>query len=191
MEDHRGKGILAGDWIKPDPALQDEEKRRYIAHETIRWLTGRLCVDAKAIAATHTDPTEFEEEIEAGRWPAARLYKVLWMLERSPLASILPKDYEARFHYVGNWAADVCLDHLNGYEAGVPASQLAVGFVTQDRLPTGKVIADYWPEVARPSLDDRIDTLQKMLFSMELRISWPTLLVVVVYMWFLVALWRT
>lgn len=144
IDDHRGRGILAGDWIKPDPVMTRQETRRYVISEIENWLTGRICSHAKEVAIAFPDPTELAAEIASGSWPAARLYMILWALERSPGGLLLPKDLERRFHFVGQWAADVCIDHLRGYEATESHAKMAVEFILTDRLPSGGVIADYW-----------------------------------------------
>ena len=143
LDDHRGLGILAGDWIKPDPVMTRQETRRYVVAETERWLTGRICSHAKDISVAGLDPADVGLLVADGKWPAMRLYLVANALEDT---DIVPKSADPAiwYHTVGSWAAGVCADHLNGYEAGCAAAKLAVGFVTTDRLPGSKVIADFW-----------------------------------------------
>lgn len=146
LEDHRGRGILAGDWIKPDPVMTRQETRRYVVAETERWLTGRICRHAQDLETVDDLPhATLEAEVATGRWPAARLYLVADALEGTDIIP-LPVDPAERYHAVGSWAAKVCEDHLRGYAAEVPAAKLAVGFVTTDLLPCGpsKVIASFW-----------------------------------------------
>lgn len=163
--DHRGRGILAGDFvapdgsdlvartatragdfIKPDPAMTRLETRRYVVAEMRRWLTeSAIASHAREICATIAEPAEVAPLVAAGRWPAARLYLVLAALEAMPRGLVeLPRDYEERFHAAARWAADVCEDYLHGYEAVIPAARMAVGFVTDDRLPNGETIASHW-----------------------------------------------
>lgn len=146
LDDHRGRGILAGDFIKPDPAMTRLETRRYVVAEMRRWLTeSPIAYHAREIAGTVVEPAEVAPLVAAGRWPAARLYLVLAALEAMPRGLVeLPRDYEERFHAAARWAADVCEDYLHGYEAVIPAARMAVGFVTDDRLPGGQTIASYW-----------------------------------------------
>lgn len=146
IDDHRGRGILAGDFIKPDPAMTRQETRRYVVAEMRRWLTeSSIASHAREIATTVVEPAEVAPLVAAGRWPAARLYLVLAGLEAMPHGLVeLPRDYEERFHAAARWAADVCEDYLHGYEAVIPAARMAVGFVTDDLLPGGQTIASFW-----------------------------------------------
>jgi hypothetical protein len=76
-----------------------------------------------------------------GTWPAARLYTLLYIREASRA------DYEERFHLVGEWAADVCADYLQGVRPFADlkdAEAIAVGFVCIDNLPCGKTIDSFW-----------------------------------------------
>lgn len=132
-------GILPGDFIKPDPALTQRETRVYILEELQRWLTGSICQDAKDV-----DAADLESYLEAGTWPAARLYAVLQLLEKDHSYILPPASEMDRFQFVGQWAVSVCLDYLSGYEAGIPAAVLATGFVTTDKLPSGRTIESFW-----------------------------------------------
>ncbi len=146
LDDHRGRGILAGDFIKPDPAMTRQETRRYVVAEMRRWLTeSPIAAHAREICGVIAEPAEVAPLVAAGRWPAARLYLVLAALEAMPRGTVeLPRDYEERFDAAARWAADVCEDYLHGYEAVIPAARMAVGFVTDDLLPGGQTIASYW-----------------------------------------------
>jgi hypothetical protein len=162
LSDHQGQGILAGDFIKPDPVLTRQETRRYVVAELERWLTGRICVHAKDVSIVGDgDPAAVATLVAAGRWPAARLWLVLEGLKGVAEQVGLPADYEERFHWAGRWAANVCADHLRGYEAVAPAAQMAVGFVTTDLLPGGRTIDSFWNHSpfealrAAPPLPDR------------------------------------
>ena len=132
-------GILPGDFIKPDPALTQRETRVYILEELQRWLTGSICQDAKDV-----DAADLESYLEAGTWPAARLYAVLQLLEKDHSYILPPASEMDRFQFVGQWAVSVCSDYLSGYEAGIPAAVLATGFVTTDKLPSGRTIESFW-----------------------------------------------
>ena len=140
---HRDRGILPGDFIKPDPALTRQECRKYLLAELERWLTGRICSHAKEIAGSYPDVADLTASVEAGKWPAARLYTVLHMLERSNTL-VLPTDYEERFHFAAEWCIDICADRLKGNEPVIPEAIAAAGFVTTDKLPGGRVIASFW-----------------------------------------------
>lgn len=145
LSDHQGQGILAGDYIKPDPVMTRQETRRYVVAELERWLTGRICVHAKEISVAFDGaPEQVALSVAEGRWPAARLWLVLKGLENTTAPVGLPADPEERFHWVGRWATAVCVDHLHGYEAKIPAAQMAVGFVTTDILPCGRTIDSFW-----------------------------------------------
>jgi len=140
---HRDCGILAGDFIKPDPVLTRRETRKYLVAELERWLTGRICRHAKEISIVYSDPSEVAASVEDGMWPAARLYTVLYLLERSNTL-VLPTDYDERFQFAAEWCIDICTDHLRGYEAVIPAAVMATGFVAIDKMPCGSVIESFW-----------------------------------------------
>jgi hypothetical protein len=139
----RGRGILPGDFIKPDPALTQRETRTYILEELQRWLTGRICEDAKDVGGDFS-ADDLVPYLEAGTWPAGRLYSVLQLLEKDASYILPPADEMDHFHFVGQWAVSVCSDYLSGYEPGIPAAVLATGFVTDDRLPCGRTIESFW-----------------------------------------------
>jgi len=163
FDSHAGLGILAGDFIKPDPALTQRENRAYILTELDRWLTGRICGHAKEISVTGT-PADLATHLREGTWPSARLFAVLQTLENDNNI-LLPTNYEERFYHVGKWASVVCADYLNGYEPVIPAAVLAAGFVTTDLLPGGRTIESYWDlspfEALRSAppltIDDQLD----------------------------------
>ena len=134
-------GILPGDFIKPDPALTRSETRQYILAELARLLSGRICSHAKEVSVTHADPADFADDLAAGRWPAARLYNVLYLLERG---GELPTEYEERFRYAGEWSLEICKNYLNGNPSDLPAALVARGFVTTDLLPCGRTIESFW-----------------------------------------------
>jgi hypothetical protein len=144
LADHRGRGILAGDWIKPDPVGTRQETRRYVVAETYRWLTGRLCVDAAAVGLEIADAREVLAEVAAGSWPAARLHLILWAMSAGR-EHRLPVEPAERYVYAGRWAAQVCERYLREERAPRGALEtMAVEFVVRDRLPGGGVIADFW-----------------------------------------------
>jgi len=76
-----------------------------------------------------------------GTWPAARLYTLLYIREATSA------DYEERFHLVGEWAAEVCADYLQGVRPFADlkdAEAIAVGFVCTDILPCGQTVDSFW-----------------------------------------------
>ena len=173
-------GILPGDFIKPDPALTQRETRVYILEELQRWLTGSICQDAKDVGAVDLEPY-----LEAGTWPAARLYAVLQLLEKDHSYILPPTSEMDRFQFVGQWAVSVCSDYLSGYEAGIPAAVLATGFVTTDKLPSGRTIESFWDHspferlreapplteesetdiFPKPSIDDHLDGVTELFYK--------------------------
>ena len=141
---HKGRGILPGDFIKPDPALTRLETRNYVLTELGRWLDGDIVDHAMDIAEAGLTPDDVAIDMASGLWPAARLFSVVRALEKSHMAIHLPADTEDRFFYAARWARDVCTDHLCGYYPGNPVAILASGFVANDLLPNGLVIEGYW-----------------------------------------------
>ena len=149
LADHRGRGILPGDWIKPDPTMTRREVREYLITETRQWLTGgRLGAQAREIGIAGLSPLELTEIVGAGQWPAARL----WLLESAmdegsgseSGSGSGPRDPVERTCWVGGWAADVCERILRGAEPVGSLETLAAGFVLVDRLPCGRTIASWW-----------------------------------------------
>lgn len=148
VTDHIGRGIRAGDFIKPDPHDARETQRRHILRELRTWLTERLYGSARL--ASHTDMSEDEirDAMAEGRgWPGGRLWLLLQEMRSAgiPLPGS-PADTGDCLRQAGTWAADVCERWLKYGERPVwTAETLALGFVTEDRLPNGRTIADLWP----------------------------------------------
>lgn len=134
--EHRGKGILAGDFIKPDPALTQQETRTYLVDELKRWLTGRICLHAKEVAAAFPDPMDLIQDLANGTWPAARLYMVVHMLRLEQGAT----NYED----AAAWALRVCTEYLEGGTPQSPSAIMAAEFVRNDKLPCGRSIQSFW-----------------------------------------------
>jgi hypothetical protein len=134
--EHRGKGILAGDFIKPDPALTQQETRTYLVDELKRWLTGRICLHAKEVAAAFPDPMDLIQDLADGTWPAARLYMVVHMLriEQGPTT----------YEDAAEWAVRVCTEYLEGGTPQSPTAIMAAEFVRNDKLPCGRSIQSFW-----------------------------------------------
>ena len=128
------KGILASDFIKPDPELTLAERRAYLLEELDHWLTGDICQDADEISMAKKQD-ELAPYLVEGTWPAARMAVLVQLLADSTKVETAP-----------SFAVRLCKDFLEG--RGIDwtdtASLLAVGFVTVDKLPSGKTIRDLW-----------------------------------------------
>lgn len=134
--EHRGKGILAGDFIKPDPALTQQETRTYLLAELKRWLTGRICLHAKEVAAAFPDPMDLIQDLAEGTWPAARLYMVVHMLRI--------EQGETNYEDAAVWALRACTEYLEGRLPIDPTAIMAAEFVRNDKLPCGRSIQSFW-----------------------------------------------
>ena len=148
LEEHRGLGILPGDFIKPDPVLTRVETRRYLLDEFERYMTGPIQSRARACFGAHLTMEEIAEEVDGGLWPAGRLYRLRQALEE---AGKLPDEpVELQFDHVARWIVGV----VRGYvEADVPLTESleieAMGFLTVDLLPADskgkrKTIDSFW-----------------------------------------------
>jgi hypothetical protein len=153
VRDHIGVGIRPGEFIKPDPHDARATQRRHILTELRTCLTARLCGAARL--ASHTDMTESEirAAMAEGRgWPGGRLWLLLQKMDEGgiPLPGP-PADTADRLRLAGSWAATFCERWLRGEtlpSATETMYDLALGFVTEDRLTDGRTIADLWPEPA-------------------------------------------
>jgi hypothetical protein len=143
LEEHRGLGILPGDFIKPDPVMTRVETRRYLLDEFERYMTGDIQSRARACFGAHLTMEEIAEEVDGGLWPAGRLYRLRQALED---AGKLPDEpVELQFDHVARWIVSV----VRGYvETTVPLNDPlefeAMGFLTVDLLPGGKTIDSFW-----------------------------------------------
>lgn len=139
VDDHRGLGILAGDFIKPDPGLTLRERETHILSELNRWLEGRIQVHAReaGLAATRD---EIEATLGDGMWPAARLH--LLVEELSEGETRTPP--EELYHAAAVFALGVCERYFADVEPHGNAEEIAIGFVTVDQFSNGLTIADYW-----------------------------------------------
>lgn len=170
LADHRGLGILPGDFIKPDPVMTRCETRRYLMDEFERYMSGSIQSRARACFGAHLTLEEIDEEVEGGLWPAARLYRLHQALEE---AGKLPDEpVELQFDHVARWVLGV----FRGYvSAGVPLTDPleveAMAFLTVDLLPgvsngERKTIDSFWNrspfEALRsaPPLTDAPDTTE-------------------------------
>jgi hypothetical protein len=156
---HRGLGILAGDFVKPDPVMTRRETRVYLLAELERWLSGRILNHVHDIALSdYADNSELEPYVTKGTWPAARLYMVLFALEMDSFA--FPDGCD-RLQFAAQWAVTTCKEYLE--KSVVPeeaAANLAVGFVRTDTLPGGETVESFWnyspfePARSAPPLSD-------------------------------------
>jgi len=143
LEEHRGLGILPGDFIKPDPVMTRVETRRYLLDEFERYMTGPIQSRARACFGAHLTMEEIAEDVDGGLWPAGRLYRLRQALEE---AGKLPDEpVELQFDHVARWIVGV----VRGYvEADVPLTESleieAMGFLTVDLLPGRKTIDSFW-----------------------------------------------
>jgi hypothetical protein len=143
LADHRGLGILPGDFIKPDPVLTRCETRRYLLDEFERYMSGPIQSRARACFGAHLTLEEIAEEVEEGLWPAARLYRLRQALEEE--GKLPDEPVELQFDHVARWVLGV----VRGYvSAGVPLTDPleveAMAFLTVDLLPGGKTIDSFW-----------------------------------------------
>ena len=142
LDVHRGQGILAGDFIKPDPVLTQRETRVYLLAELTRWLTSEsLSAHAREIDTNGLAVEALESYLAAGTWPAARLYTVQRLLARD---NNVREGFDAKS--LGTWVTGVCSAYLKGEPLETPcrAATIALGFVTTDKLPGGAVIESFW-----------------------------------------------
>jgi hypothetical protein len=139
---HCGKGILAGDFIKPDPVLTAAERRVYLLEELEQWLTGRICEHALGITLTDEELAPY---LADGTWPAARFRVIMRSLDRDGCS-------------VGKWVLGLCSDYLQGTESDSSVSETlreqVLGFVTTDKLPSGVTIESLWDKSSFDPLRD-------------------------------------
>ncbi len=141
LTEHKGAGILPGDFIKPDPLMTQQETRRYILAELERFLMGRVqrhALQIDAVTPSGLLPEEMETLVAAGRWPAGRLYT---LYAATPTGFGPRVDPEIHMDYVARVALESCVKYLQGARDG---NDRATGFVTTDLLPNGRTIASYW-----------------------------------------------
>lgn len=169
---HKGKGILAGDFIKPDPSATCKERQTHILSELHRWLSGRIQFHARDVGLVDMDKVEIADMVDDGLWPAARLH----MLVEARVVNDSREAPELIYHEMATWATSICIQYLIDCENADTDNSMvnmAIGFVRDDRLPDGRTIVELWdvPSVFEPlrtaeplpgdvmSLDDRIDAM--------------------------------
>jgi hypothetical protein len=197
VADHKGLGILAGDFIKPDPGLTRSERKTYILNELHRWLDGRIQVHAREAGVACT-LEEMEGAVMTGMWPAARLCLLVEALGDGGRRQVP----EELYHAAAVYAEGVCQAYLvEGVEPDCAAEELAVGFVTVDRLPDGRTILDCWnaPSTFEPlrnaeplqqeeGLEDRIERALSF-WDIPLKLEMPLWVWVALTLWVLLYAW--
>jgi len=144
IDDHRGKGILPIDFIKPDPALFLKEKRRYIVKELDNWLNGgRIISQVRQIAGAGISDTDIAIHIATGDWPAARIYYIT--KARSGEDSV---GDEISIAKAALYTYKACLELLQDGtltdDGNLDAKVIAVGLVESDMLSDGNTIKYHW-----------------------------------------------
>jgi hypothetical protein len=145
---HRGKGILPGDFIKPDPGLTRKEAREFILAELDRWFNNTpLTEHALEISVAGLEVSR--EEVNGGKWPAGRLNMIVGVVyENLKNHELFGESFRYQLDSYKN-AADVCLqlcvENLTmGIRGSDPISQLTFGFIETDLLPCGSTIRSFW-----------------------------------------------
>jgi hypothetical protein len=138
---------------------------------------------------------EIMEMIDAGMWPAARLHMIVRARTTATDDRTAP---ELVYHETATWAASICMQYLiDGVEADNSVVDMAIGFVTTDKLPDGSTILEHWdaPSVFEPlreagplSLDDRIDAAIG-IWETQIKIEAPVWVWSIAVVWFLIYAW--
>lgn len=140
---HRGRGILAGDFIKPDPAATRSETRRYLLDEMERWLGegSRIREHALEIAAAGLTVADVDDEVQRGVWPAARLFVLLTALQ-TLLHKAFPKEGRPIDH-VARWVMRTIRRCVEEGEEEGPLEAAAMDFWRTDLLGDA-TIDSFW-----------------------------------------------
>lgn len=140
LDTHRNRGILAGDFIKPDPSLSKPERRTHILHELQNWLVNSMRIQTHAREVEYNCLSNLEDEVTLGLWSAARLCLVA---SHGNFDRI--HDSQEKYHSAATWAYWVCYNYLTeGMQPASSNEELALGFVTTDRFADGTTIEDLW-----------------------------------------------
>jgi hypothetical protein len=140
LQDQRGKGILPGEFIKPDPVLTRQETRGYLLAELDRYMEGVILLDAGLIHSAGLQEAAVADEVVEGVWPAARLFMLYCGLRLT--GKLGPS---MTFRDIARWSISVIRGQLAGEPAVDPLEILALGFWTVDRfLPAGRTIGSFW-----------------------------------------------
>jgi len=140
---HRGRGILAGDFIKPDPAATRSETRRYLLDEMERWLgeDSRIREHALEIVAAGLTVADVDDEVQRGTWPAARLFVLLTALQ-TLLHKTFPKEGRPIDH-VARWVMRTIRRCVEEDEDEGPLEAAAMEFWRTDLLGDA-TIDSFW-----------------------------------------------
>lgn len=140
LDTHRGRGILAADFIKPDPTATAAERRAHILRELQNWLITSMRIQTHAREVEFNCLSNLADEVATGTWPAARLCLIA---SRGNFDRI--HDPAERYHSAATWAYWVCYNYLTeGTQPTSSTEELALGFVTTDRFADGATIEDLW-----------------------------------------------
>lgn len=140
LQDQRGKGILPGEFIKPDPTLTRQETRGYLLAELDRYMEGVILSDAGLILSVGVQESAVADEVAEGVWPAARLFMLYCGLRLT--GKLGPS---MTFRDIARWAVSVIRGQLAGEPAMDPLEIMALGFWTVDRfLSAGRTIGSFW-----------------------------------------------
>jgi hypothetical protein len=134
------EGIDPIDFIKPDPALTQRETRVYILRELKNWLCGlRMMHSVEQLIAEDESIDSVKDDVEAGMFPAGRMYMILRRLDPTLAGIWGSKD-------VGYLCYSICAAYLTGekFYMAEDVQTLMIGFITTDLLPSGKVIESFW-----------------------------------------------
>jgi hypothetical protein len=198
VDDHKGKGILAGDFIKPDPSATINERQTHILSELHNWLSGRIQVHARDLDIVDIDQVDTADMVDDGMWPAARLHMIVRAKSSDEEGRPTALAAEIVYNDAATWATNICMQFLiNGVEESDSMTDMAIGFVTTDKLPDGSTIVDHWdaPSVFEPlrvaeplSLDDRIDRALEF-WDIPLKLEFPIWVWTVISFWIVLYAW--
>lgn len=133
-------GIDPVDFIKPDPSLTKRETRAYILKELRNWLSGlRMMHAVDQLIKEDVSIDSLKEDVEAGNCPAGRMYMLLKRLDPTLAGVWGTKD-------IGYLSYSICAAHLVDKRIFMAEDiqELVLGFITTDRLSSGKVIESFW-----------------------------------------------
>jgi len=140
LDTHRNRGILAGDFIKPDPSLSKTERHTHILHELQNWLVNSMRIQTHAREVEYNCLSNLADEVTLGLWPAARLCLIAARCNFDRI-----HDSQEKYHSAATWAYWVCYNYLtDGVQSANDQEELALGFVTTDRFADGTTIEDLW-----------------------------------------------
>lgn len=133
-------GIDPVDFIKPDPSLTKRETRAYILNELRNWLSGlRMMHAVDQLIKEDVSIDSLKEDVEAGNCPAGRMYMLLKRLDPTLAGVWGTKD-------IGYLSYSICAAYLVDKRIFMAEDiqELVLGFITTDRLSSGKVIESFW-----------------------------------------------